>query len=80
MVRNFKILATSDHTVPRSPSRSLSQKNEASGYRYSIRWLSVFTHREETTQMKKSISLSQACDGVIRHKSAVGMSPNTGRD
>ena len=30
--------------------------------------------------MKKSITLSQACDGVIRYKSAVGMSPHTIRN
>ena len=30
--------------------------------------------------MKMSITLSQACDGVIRYKSAVGMSPHTIRN
>ena len=30
--------------------------------------------------MKKSISLTQACDGLVRYKSATGMSPNTIRN
>jgi integrase/recombinase XerD len=30
--------------------------------------------------MKKSITLSQACDGLVRYKSATGMSPNTIRN
>ena len=30
--------------------------------------------------MKKNITLSQACDGVVRYKSATGMSPNTIRN
>ena len=30
--------------------------------------------------MKKSITLSQACDGVVRYKSATGLSPNTIRN
>ena len=30
--------------------------------------------------MKKSITLTQACDGLVRYKSAVGMSPNTLRN
>ena len=30
--------------------------------------------------MKKSITLTQACDGLVRYKSATGMSPNTIRN
>jgi len=30
--------------------------------------------------MKKSITLSQACDGLVRFKNAAGMSPNTLRN
>ena len=30
--------------------------------------------------MNKSISLTQACDGLVRYKSATGMSPNTIRN
>jgi hypothetical protein len=30
--------------------------------------------------MKKSIALGQACDGLVRYKSATGMSPNTIRN
>ncbi len=30
--------------------------------------------------MKKNITLSQACDGVVRYKSATGLSPNTIRN
>jgi hypothetical protein len=30
--------------------------------------------------MKKSITLSQACDGLLRYKSATGISPNTIRN
>ena len=30
--------------------------------------------------MKRSITLSQACDGLVRYKSATGMSPNTIRN
>jgi hypothetical protein len=30
--------------------------------------------------MKKSITLSQACDGLVRYESASGLSPNTIRN
>jgi aspartate aminotransferase-like enzyme len=30
--------------------------------------------------MKKSITLTHACDGLVRYKSATGMSPNTIRN
>ena len=30
--------------------------------------------------MKKSITLTQACDGLVRYKSATGLSPNTIRN
>jgi hypothetical protein len=30
--------------------------------------------------MKESITLSQACDGLLRYKNAIGMSPNTIRN
>ena len=30
--------------------------------------------------MKRSIILTQACDGLVRYKSATGMSPNTIRN
>jgi hypothetical protein len=54
---------------PSSSGRSLGQKNAAAGYRYSTRWLSVLLSREETSRMKKSITLTQACDGLVRYAS-----------
>ena len=76
-VFRIRLLIGTDLTAP-SLGRLLEKKTPASIIGDSTNPLSVLTYQEETAPMKKSaITLTQACDGLVRYKSAVGMSPNT---
>lgn len=42
--------------------------------------IGIAARRGDLTDEKSAISLSRACDGVVRYKSAIGLSPNTIRN